>query len=192
MEALAHPGLHLDGPHRPPQERFKGAFPEKVRHVQNAQGIPQIRFVRAELHHGLSVTHDRIGSLRHCRAPGREFPEHCAQHLLPGPEHVLLGGETHLKVQLVELSRGAVGPGVLVPEAGRYLKILVDARHHQQLLVLLRRLGQCIELTLKFPGWHNIVPCALRRGSAEDGGLYLHEAHLRHLLSRKSDHFRTK
>ena len=57
---------------------------------------------------------------------GKDGGEHPLQH----GEHVLLGSEGHLHVQLVELAGGAVAPGVLVPEAGGNLKILVDSGGH--------------------------------------------------------------
>src|SRR5688572_31814158 len=52
--------------------------------------------------------------------------------------HVLLGDEAHLEVELVELAGRAVGTGVLVAEAGRDLEVAVEARHHDELLELLR------------------------------------------------------
>jgi len=61
-------------------------------------------------------------------------------------ENIVLGDEAHLDVELVELARTAVGATVLVAEAGRDLKVAVEARHHDELLELLRRLRQRIEL----------------------------------------------
>jgi hypothetical protein len=59
--------------------------------------------------------------------------------------HVLLRGETHLEIELVELTRRAVGARVLVAVTGGDLEVAVEAGGHQQLLELLRRLGQRVE-----------------------------------------------
>ena len=189
MEPFAHFRVHLDGPHRPAQERLKGTFPEKFRHVQDAQRVSQVRLVGAELHHGLPIADHRIGRLRHRRALRGELLKDSRQHLFPCPEHILLGGKAHLEIQLIEFPGRTIRPGVLVPEAGRYLEIFVDARHHQQLLVLLGRLGQRVELPLESAGGDDVIPGPLRRRRAEDGGLYLHKAHVCHLPPQKGDHF---
>ena len=59
------------------------------------------------------------------------------EHILDYPEHVVLGGEAHFHVQLVEFARRTVPPGVLVPEAGRDLEVPVEPGGHEQLLELL-------------------------------------------------------
>ena len=61
----------------------------------------------------------------------RESGEGIGQHLFRHGEHVLLGGEGHLEIQLIELAGGTVRPGVLIPEAGGYLEIPVEAGYHQ-------------------------------------------------------------
>ena len=67
------------------------------------------------------------------------------EDVLDDGKDILLGGEGHLHIKLVELSGGAVGPGVLIPEAGGDLEVAVEAGGHQQLLELLRGLGQGVE-----------------------------------------------
>src|SRR3546814_16341971 len=52
----------------------------------------------------------------------------------------------HLEVELVEFARQPIGARVFVAETRRDLEIAVEARDHQQLLVLLWRLRQRIEL----------------------------------------------
>jgi len=49
--------------------------------------------------------------------------------------------KAHLDIELIELARTAVGARVLVAEARRDLEIAVEARDHDELLELLRRLG---------------------------------------------------
>ena len=78
-------------------------------------------------------------------------------------EHVLLGDEAHLEIELIELAGRAVGAAVLVAEAGRDLEIAVEARDHQQLLELLRRLRQRVELAGMQPARHQEVARALGR-----------------------------
>ena len=78
--------------------------------------------------------------------PPAELLEHAAHDRLDGREHVLLLDEAHLQVELVELAGRTVGARVLVAEAGRDLEVAVEARDHDQLLELLRRLRQGVEL----------------------------------------------
>ena len=68
------------------------------------------------------------------------------QHGLNRSEYVFLRDEAHLEVELVEFARRTIGARILVAEAGCNLEIAIEARHHDQLLELLRRLRQRIEL----------------------------------------------
>ena len=103
-------------------------------------------------------------------------------------EHVLLAGKGHLHVQLVELAGGTVAPGVLVPETGGDLEILVKAGGHQQLLELLGSLGQGVELAGMLPGGHQVVPGALGGGGGEDGGGDLQKALVLHGTAQGGHH----
>ena len=73
--------------------------------------------------------------------------------------------EAHLQVQLCEL-RLAVGPQVFVAEATGNLEVLVHAGYHQQLLHLLRRLREGVEIPRLHSAGHQEVPGPL--GSALD------------------------
>ncbi len=117
--------------------------------------------------------------LRHRLALG-EILEHAGDDRLHRREHVVLGDEAHLDVELIELARQAVGARVLVAEARRDLEVAVEARHHQQLLVLLRRLRQRVELAGMDARRHQEVARALRRGRGQDRGLEFEEALLLH------------
>ena len=90
-------------------------------------------------------------------------------------EDVLLGGEGHLQVDLVELARATVGPRGLVPEARGDLEVALDAAHHEQLFELLGSLGQGVELARVQPAGHQVVPGSLGRGDGEHRGLDLEE-----------------
>ena len=119
---------------------------------------------------GLSVPYLRIdfgvgnarpGRRRHRLAAGK-FLEHAANDRLHRREHVLLLDEAHFDVELVELAGQAVGARVLVAETRRDLEIAVEARHHQQLLVLLRRLRQRVEFARMNARRHQKVARAFR------------------------------
>ena len=98
---------------------------------------------------------------RHRLALG-EFLEDAADDRLHRGKHVFLRDEAHLDVELVELARQPVGARVFVAETGRDLEIAVEARHHQQLLVLLRRLRQRVEFAGMDARRHQEVARAFR------------------------------
>ena len=119
--------------------------------------------------------------------PLAEFLEHARDHRLHGREHVVLRDEAHLEVELVELARQTVGARVLVAEAGRDLEIAVEARHHQQLLVLLRRLRQRVELAGMQARRHEEVARAFGRRSGQDRRLELEEPLAFHAAAQRVD-----
>ena len=102
--------------------------------------VAQVRLVGAVFAHRLGVGNARPGRGRHRLAVG-ELLEHAADDRLHRREHIVLLDEAHLDVELVEFAGQAVGARVLVAEAGRDLEIAVEARHHQELLVLLGAWG---------------------------------------------------
>ena len=116
-----------------------------------------------------------------------ELLEHAGDDRLDRREHVVLLDKAHFEVELVELARQAVGARVLVAETRRDLEVAVEARHHQQLLVLLRRLRQRVELAGMNPRRHQEVARAFRRGRRQDRGLELEEALLLHPLAHGID-----
>ena len=117
--------------------------------------------------------------MRHRLAVG-EFLEHAAHHRLDRSEHVVLGDEAHLNIELVELAGRAVGARVLVAKAWRDLEIAVEARNHHKLLELLRRLRQRVELARMQPRGHEEVARTLGRRRGQDRGLELEETLLLH------------
>ncbi len=110
------------------------------------------------------------------------------QHRLDRVEHVVLGDEAHLEIELVEFARRAVGARVLVAEARRDLEIAVEARDHQQLLEHLRRLRKRVELAGVDPAGDEIVARALGARGGQDRGLELGEALPDHPLAERGDH----
>ena len=118
--------------------------------------------------------------------PFGELLEHAGDDRLHGREDVFLLDEAHLDVELVELARQAVGARVLVAEARRDLEVAVEARHHQQLLVLLRRLRQRVELAGMNARRHQEVARAFGRRGREDRRRELVEAGLVHALADRA------
>src|SRR3546814_7007569 len=90
--------------------------------------------------------------------------------------HVFLRDEAHLEVELVEFARQPIGARVFVAETRRDLEIAVEARDHQQLLVLLRRLRQRIELARMDTARHQEIACALGARRGKDRGRIFGEA----------------
>ena len=102
-----------------------------------------IRLVAAVIVHRLIPGNTRDGTLDIKTVNRLEQARH---HTLEHVQHILLLDETHLAVNLRKL-RLTVGAQVLITEAADDLEITVETGHHQQLLLLLRRLGKRIELT---------------------------------------------
>ena len=136
--------------------------------------VAQVRLVGPVFAHRLGVGDARPGRGRDRLAAG-EFLERAPDDRLHRREHVLLLDEAHLDVELVEFARQAVGARVLVAKAGRDLEIAVEARHHQELLVLLGRLRQRVELARMEARGHEEVARAFRARGGEDRGLELEE-----------------
>ena len=148
------------------------------------QAEAQVGAVNAVGLHRVGVGDVREGDLLDALA-GRLLDQ-LDQHAFDQPHHILLGDERHLHVELGEL-RLAVGAQVLIAEAARDLEVAVNARHHQQLLELLRRLGQRVELAREDAAGHEVVARALRRGLGQDRRLDLQEAALVHVVADELD-----
>ena len=117
-----------------------------------------------------------------------ELFEDAGDHRLHGGEDVVLLNEAHLHVELIELARQAVGARVLVAEARRDLEIAIKARHHQQLLVLLRGLRQRVEFTGMNARGDEKIARPFRRRRGEDRRRELEEPGFRHALAdRRGD-----
>jgi hypothetical protein len=90
-------------------------------------------------------------------------------------EDVLLGGEGHFQVDLVELARAAVGARSFVPEARGDLEVALDAAHHEQLFELLGSLRQRVKLARVEPAGHEVIARPFGRGDGQHRGLDLEE-----------------
>ena len=155
-------------------ENLEARAAERLADILHLDRIAQVRLVGAVFAHRVGVRNER--KLRRHRLAVGEFLEHAAHHRLDRVEHVLLGDEAHLEIELIELARRAVGARVLVAEARRDLEIAVEARDHDQLLELLRRLRQRVEFSGMQPRGHEIVARAFGRGRGQDRRLEFEEA----------------
>ena len=168
-------------------EDAEAAVAEDLAHIGDDEGIAQIGLVGAVFQHRFV-----IGDARERHRPqlalALELLEHAVEHRLDGGEDILLGHEGHLEIELIELARRAVGAAVLVAEAGRDLEIAVEARDHQELLELLRRLGQGVELAGMQAARHQEVARTLGRARGQDRGLELGEPRLHHAPADAGDH----
>ncbi len=178
----AHDGAAFDGL----GEDAEAGAAEDLGDVGDADRVAQIRLVGAVAQHRFLE-----GNLRE-RHGGNdavlgEFLEHAMEHRLDRLEHVFLGHERHFEIELVELARAAVGAAVFVAEAGRDLEVAVEARHHEQLLELLRRLRQGVELARMEARRHQEVAGPFRRGRGQDRRLELGEPLLDHAAAQARD-----
>ena len=114
--------------------------------------------------------------------------EGVGDHFFADLHHIVLCGKRHLIVQLVKLTGRTVLPGVFIAEAGGNLEILIERGYHQQLLKLLRSLGERIELALVFAAWNQKVARAFGRGSGQNRGLDFQESFLFHLFPHMADY----
>ena len=100
---------------------------------------------------------------------------------------LLVRDEAHLEVELCVFGL-TVGSEVLVAQAAGDLEVALEPRDHQQLLELLRRLRQGVEVARLHTARHEVVPRALRRRRRQQRRLDLREAALREEVADELDH----
>src|SRR5580704_3426913 len=110
------------------------------------------------------------------RAARTKLLENPAQHRLDRGKDILLGDKTHFDIELVEFAGAAVGARILVAKTRRDLEIAIEARHHDELLELLRRLRQGVEFSRMQAGRHQKIARAFWTGSGENRSLELEKA----------------
>jgi hypothetical protein len=104
----------------------------------------QVGVIFAEAAHRLGVRHPGPGAGQQALL-GDDLGHHTGEHAFDQAHDVLPLDERHFQVELGEL-RLAVAALVFIPETAGDLEITLDPGHHQQLLELLGRLGQGVEL----------------------------------------------
>jgi len=124
--------------------------------IDDLQPVAGVGTIDAEPVHGLLVSHpgERLGNL-HADALLESLGEQALDQL----ENVLLSDEGCLDVYLGEFGL-AVGAKILIAKTTSDLEVALHSRHHEQLLVLLRRLRQRIELSRAQPAGNEEVPGA--------------------------------
>ena len=163
-------------------ENLKAGAGKMLGHILHLDGVAQVGLVGTIPARGISEGDHR--EFRRDGKPAAEFLEHAAQHRFHCIEHVLLGDKAHLDIKLVEFAWAAVGTRVFIAEARSYLEITVKARHHEELLELLRGLRQGIEFSGMDATWHEIVARPFRRRGGEDRRLEFEEALLLHAAAQ--------
>ena len=159
---------------------------KQVADVLRGQVDAEVGLVRAVGLQRVDIADAAEGRTR-CNVILAELCEDRRQHILENGEHVVLRGKCHLHIELIELTGAAVAAGVFVAEAGRDLEVAVEAGGHEQLLELLRRLRQGVELTGMLSGRNQIVARALGGGSGQNRGSDLLEIVLHHCLAQRGD-----
>ena len=96
------------------------------------------------------------------------------QHRFDQPHHVIAIHKRHFQVKLRKLWL-AIRAQVFVTEAAGNLKVAFEARHHEQLLQLLRRLRQRVELAWMNAAGHHVIACAFRGGFDQNRRFNFHE-----------------
>ena len=144
---------------------------EHIARVEDLQFVPKIGPVRAVAFHGIRIAHtsERCGNLKSSLAP------QCGDQALGKGDDIVLVNERGFDIDLCEF-RLAVDAQVFVAEAPRDLEVAIEPRHHEQLLIQLRRLRQRVELARMNPARHQVVPRALRRGFGENRSLHFEKA----------------
>ena len=168
-------------------QRLKFVLGEQLRHVGRSQVDAQIGLVAA-VDRQRVVVRDAAERRLGCNIIGAELREDGGQHVLADGEHILLRRERHLHIQLIELAGGAVAARVLITEAGCDLEVAVEAARHQQLLELLRRLRQRVELARVLARGHEIVARALGGRGGQNRRRDLQEVVRHHRLTQRGDH----
>ena len=165
-------------------EDAKLAACHRLRDVEELLPEAQVRPVDAVVLHGVGVADDRERQLQDALVAvlGRGQVD---QQPLDQRLDVAGVDKAHLQVELREF-RLAIRTQVLVAEAAGDLEVTLDARHHQQLLQLLRALRQGVELAWMQAAGHDKVACAFGRALEQDRRLDLQEVALRQVLADKA------
>ncbi len=109
------------------------------------------------------------------------------QYRLDRSKDIVLRHKGHFKIKLIEFTRGAIRPGIFIPEAGGDLEITIKAGDHQQLFELLWCLWQRIELARMQPRRHQEVPRAFWRTGGQDRRLKFRKSLIHHATADRPD-----
>ena len=152
-------------------------------YILNNKVDAQVGLIRTVLLHRF-VEADALKRRFGCNIVLAVLCENRRQDILNDGKNIALVGKGHLHIKLIKLAGGAVASCVLITEAGCYLEVAVKAGGHQQLLKLLRRLRQSIELARVLSCRNEVVSCTLGAGCGENWGGYLKKIMLHHRLAQ--------
>src|SRR4026207_1459303 len=116
------------------------------------------------------------------------YAEHLCIKFFNQCQHVIALHEGHFKIELCEL-RLTIAAQILISETSRDLEVTVHACYHQQLLELLRRLWQGIELTWVHARRDEVVARTFRRGLEKDGSFYFDKVSFIEVIAHELDDF---
>ena len=142
---------------------LKGRGTERFREIRQLHPISTIRLVDSVGFHRFTKSHPWEGNWNF-------HPTYLTPNPLDQPlnqsVNVFPPDKRHLQIDLGKF-RLPIRPQILIPKTSRYLKILFRTPHHQELLELLRRLGQRIKFSGVQPGRNQILPrpfrCAFKK-----------------------------
>ena len=123
-------------------ENLEGGLPENLRAIDELEAKPRVRLVDAKTVHRLLEGEPRK---RRGQVHSQDILPDLLEHALAQRIDAFAVHKRKLHVDLGEFHL-AVGAQILVAEATRDLQVALHARHHQDLLELLRRLRQRVEL----------------------------------------------
>ncbi len=165
-------------------EDREGALSGDVAHVHRREVVAQVGLIRAVLLHRLGVGDALEGRVR--RLALADFAAQAEHQPLDQLHHVLALDEAHFEVKLGEFGL-AVAAQVFVAEAAGDLEIALVARHHQQLLQLLRALRQRVEAARLQAAGHEEVARAFGRRLEQDRRLDFEEVALVEIVADELD-----
>src|SRR5450755_2891569 len=170
-------------------EHTKGPRRRQIRDLYQGQSEAQIGMIRPIAVHHILVAQAREWTLFDALV-GRLLDQKDQQTLDQG-HHIILDHKRHLQVQLCKFWL-AIRALVLVAETACNLEVAIQPTDHQQLLELLGRLRQGIELTGIKAARHKIIARAFGSALHQDRSLDLQKFALIQVVAYNFDHAMTQ
>ena len=118
----------------------------------------------------------------------RKFFKDTLHHRFNSRKYILLLNKAHFQIKLVKFTRAAISAAIFITETGCNLEIAIKARHHNQLLKLLRGLWQGIEFTGMQTGRHQKITGTFWRRGCQNRRLEFGESLRYHTLADRLNH----
>ena len=144
-------------------EHAKVGLCTDFRNIVDFEVEAEVRLIGTVLEHSFCPLHT-ADVARRFEVPN--LAQNLGHELVEHFHDFVLVDERHFDVDLREF-RLTVSAEVFVTEALGNLEVAVHAGNHQELLVLLRRLREGVELARVHTGRHEVVTCAFRSGFAK-------------------------